>query len=87
AMVEAHNKVIKYNYLYKMTIANGSDLKKTMAWVYHDFNNRPHISLNGLTPNESHEKILLDLESLKARKKTAALERKQFNFKNRCVSC
>ncbi len=87
AMVEAHNKVIKYNYLYKMPIANGAELKRSMAWIQNDFNDRPHISLKGLTPNESQENYILDTGSLKAKKRTASEGRKQFNFKNSCVAC
>ncbi len=87
AMVEAHNKVIKYNYLYKMPLANGTELKKSLAWIQNDFNDRPHISLKGLTPNECNENYILDIDSLKAKKKIASEERKQFNFKNRCTIC
>jgi len=87
SLIEAHNKVIKYNYLYKMTIPDEGELKKAMDWICYDFNNRPHISLNGLTPNESHQNMILDKDSLKAKKKTASEERKRFNFKNRCTSC
>ena len=87
AMIEAHNKVVKYNYLYKMPLANGTQLKKSLAWIQNDFNDRPHISLKGLTPNESHENNILDIDSLKSRKKSATEERKKFNFKNRCIAC
>ena len=87
SLIEAHNKVIEYNYLYEMTIADEGELKRAIDWICRDFNNRPHISLNGLSPNESHENSALDIDSLKAKKKIAAEERKQFNFKNRCVAC
>ena len=87
SLIEAHNKVIKYNYLYKMAIADERELKKAMEWICDNFNNRPHISLKGLAPNERHVEISLDVDSLKAKKKAAAEERKSFNFKNRCVSC
>ncbi len=70
-----------------MPIANGTELKKSLAWIQNNFNNRPHISLKGLTPNESQENYILDSDSLKVKKKIASEERKQFNFKNRCVSC
>ncbi len=87
SLIEAHNKVIKYNYLYKMPLADGEELKRAMEWICDDFNNRPHISLNGLTPNEHHAKVSLDVDSLKEKKKAAAQDRKLFNYKNRCVSC
>ncbi len=69
AMVEAHNKVIKYNYLYKMPIANGTELKKSLAWIQNDFNDRPHISLKGLTPNECNENYILRYRFLESPKK------------------
>jgi putative transposase len=87
SLIEAHNKVIKYNYLYKMTLADDGELKRAMDWICNDFNNRPHISLNGLTPNEHHAKASLDVNSLKEKKKAAAEDRKLFNYKNRCVGC
>jgi len=87
ALVEGHNKVIKYNYLYKLSLANDIELNKSMAWIQNDYNGRPHISLKGLTPNESQENQVLDTASLKAKKKNATEDRKRFNFRNRCVSC
>ncbi len=87
SIIEAHNKVIKYNYLYKMTLADDRELKRAMEWICNDFNNRPHISLKGSTPNEHHAKVSLDVNSLKEKKKAAAEDRKLFNYKNRCVGC
>jgi hypothetical protein len=55
-----------------------------MEWICIDFNKRPHISLNGLTPNERHAEVNLDMDSMKAKKKTAAEDRKLFNYQNRC---
>ena len=70
-----------------MAIADERELRKAMKWICDDFNNRPHISINGLTPNERHSKISLDVDSLKAKKKIAAEEWKKFNFKNRRINC
>jgi len=70
-----------------MAIADERELKRAIEWICDDFNNRPHISLNGLTPNEHHAKVTLDVNSLKQKKKAAAEERKIFNYRNRCVSC
>ena len=87
SLIEAHNKVLKYNYLYKMSVKDRGDLNKMMPWICNDFNNRPHISLNGLTPNEGYENVVLDSESLKELKKIASQNRKMYNFKNRCTTC
>ena len=56
SLIEAHNKILKYNYLYRMDIPDGERLKTVLPKMIEDFNNRPHISLQGLTPNEA-EKI------------------------------
>ena len=68
-------------------VKDRGDLNKMMPWICNDFNNRPHISLNGLTPNESYENVVLDSESLKELKKIASQNRKMYNFKNRCTTC
>lgn len=87
SMVEGHNKLIKYNYLYKMPINDRSQLIKQLAWVHNNFDNRPHISLHGLTPNEAYQNITLDKETLKNLNRIATLKRKEHNLNNRCVTC
>jgi putative transposase len=64
SLIEAHNKLIKYNYLYRMDITDGSRLEKVFLKIVKDFNNRPHISLNGLTPNEAEQNLSIDREQL-----------------------
>jgi putative transposase len=87
SLIEAHNKVIKYNYLYRMSVTDGDHLKRLIPWIAKDFNSPPHISLDGMTPNEKYENASLDLKSLRALKVNAAQRRKEHNFKNRCVNC
>jgi putative transposase len=52
--IEAVNKIVKNNYLNKITVENGSALEKVMQHIVSDYNNRPHGSLNGITPNEKY---------------------------------
>ncbi|MBY0432552.1 MAG: hypothetical protein K2U26_00415 [Cyclobacteriaceae bacterium] len=87
SLIEAHNKVIKYNYLYRMQVADGVQLKNLITWIANDFNNRPHISLKGLTPNECYANINLDVEFLQLQKKIARVRRKESNQANRCSMC
>lgn len=87
SLIEAHFKVLKYNYLYKMSVADGGHLTKLVSWISRDFNARPHISLNGLTPNERYENMNLDFGSLDEMKKAASRERRFYNLKNRCALC
>jgi putative transposase len=87
ALIEAHNKVVKYNYLYRKSINDGVQLVKEVEFSVNDFNDRPHISLDGLTPNEGHAKVKLDLELLRKLKVEAGIKRKQDNLMNRCDAC
>ncbi len=87
SLIEAYNKVIKYNYLYRMVVSNGNHLKKLIPWIVGDFNSRPHVSLEGLTPNEKYGNLTLDQTSLRSLKAKASQKRKEHNFKNRCVNC
>ena len=76
SLIEAHNKVIKYNYLYRMTITDGAQLMKVLSMIVDDFNNRPHISLGGLSPNDAEQNMVL-----------ATAERKVYNRNHRCQQC
>jgi putative transposase len=87
SMIEAHFKIIKYNYLYKMEVKDGKNLNKILIWIHNDFKNRPHISLAGLSPNERHDNLSLDIEENSKRKELAKIARKEYNIANRCVGC
>jgi putative transposase len=87
SLIEAHNKLIKYNYLFKMSVSDLDHLRKLIPWITSDFNSRPHISLDGLTPSEKYENASLDTNSLRTLKVKALQKRKEYNFKNRCVNC
>jgi hypothetical protein len=79
SLIEAHNKILKYTYLYRMAIPDGDQLGIILPKIVDDFNNRPHISLGGLTPNEAEKNIMLDEIVLSNYKRQAALERKIYN--------
>ncbi len=87
SLIEAHNKILKYNYLYRMIVADGDQLNSALPKIVEDFNNRPHISLRGLTPNEAEQNITLDHAKLSNYKQQAALVRKIYNKLNRCKHC
>jgi putative transposase len=64
SVIEAQNKLIKYRYLFKQDFRDIHDLRKGLEWIVFDYNNnRPHISLRGLTPNEvaTGEKVPKDM--------------------------
>ena len=87
SLIEAHNKIIKYNYLYRMDIRNGDHLQKALAQIIDDFNARPHISLGGLTPNEAEQGLCLDRPLLSRNIRQATLERRNYNRLHQCGHC
>jgi hypothetical protein len=58
---EALNKVLKNNYRNKMNIATKEALTKILNEVVEDYNNSPHGSLLGFTPNEAYSNEKTDL--------------------------
>jgi putative transposase len=53
SLVESVNKIIKYRSLFLHNIPNIDALKKHLDEFIPVYNNvRPHVSLNGFTPNE-----------------------------------
>ena len=52
SMIEAANKQLKYNFLYRHHIADYEALVKYVEQSVNDYNNRPHHVLHGLTPLE-----------------------------------
>jgi putative transposase len=87
SLIEAHFKVLKYSYLYRLNIPDGRYLQKVFAECVEDFNNRPHISLDGLTPYEAEQNISLNEEQLRLYIKTASVYRQEYNKTHRCTQC
>lgn len=87
SLIEAHNKIIKYNYLYRMDIPHGEHLRKIFPSIVENFNNRPHVSLAGLTPNEAEQNLSLNKEQLRIYTAKAAREREMYNRINQCSHC
>jgi putative transposase len=52
SMIEAANKQLKYRFLYHQHIPGHEHLKQFVQQAVHDYNNRPHHNLDGLTPLE-----------------------------------
>jgi putative transposase len=81
--VEALNKVLKNNYLNKMNVANKEALTKILKEVVEDYNNRPHGSLLGFTPNEVYNDDKIDLPT---NFREARDYRKNFNRNFCCIN-
>jgi len=53
-LMDNYSRLIKYRYLFKQDFRDIHNLRKGLEWIVFDYNNnRPHISLRGLTPNEA----------------------------------
>lgn len=87
SLIEAHFKVLKYNYLYRKDIRNRQHLEKILPEIISDYNNRPHVSLNGLTPNEAENGAMLDRKQLSTYIQQATQERRVYNQAHRCTQC
>lgn len=87
SLIEAHNKILKYNYLYRMEIRNGELLQKALAQIINDFNSRPHISLGGLTPNEAEQGLSLNRRLLSRNIQQSTRERREYNRLHQCGHC
>ena len=84
SIVEAVNKVMKYSYLFKEHIPDFETLQKNLPIYIDDYNNRPHCSLNGLTPDEAYNGITIDKQSLKNKFIQAKSQRLIQNRLTRC---
>lgn len=87
SLIEAHNKIIKYNYLYRMAVRDGAHLQNVLTHIVNDFNNRPHVSLHGLTPHEAEQNLTLDKNTLSIYVQQAGLQRRTYNRIHHCDHC
>ncbi len=88
SLIEAQNKLLKYRYLFKCQYKDIGELRKALDWIIPDYNNqRPHHSLNGLTPYEVFTGKTIDHLNLQSNTKLAKQNRIIENTKERCVIC
>ena len=88
SMIEAFNKVLKYQFLYPRSIGNGTVLKKVMTETIPIYNNeRPQLRLGGNTPNETFNNTPINLgkysNGFKAQKALRIVQNKH----NSCKTC
>ncbi len=87
-MVEALNKVIKKQVLYPLHILSRTSLEKILAEIIQIYNyERPQMSLNGNTPEESFNGIPSNFDTYKASFVHQKQLRRTENKKNRCKGC
>jgi putative transposase len=88
SMVEAINKILKYNYLFPFGITSLQFLLQQLEFAINDYNNkRPHFSLKGSTPFEVFNNTPWDRSVITNQFELARLDRLSVNRKNTCDGC
>ncbi|MBI9064936.1 MAG: transposase [Marinilabiliaceae bacterium] len=88
SLIEAQNKLLKYQYLFKHQYENINQLRNLLNWVIEDYNNiRPHHALKGLTPSEAYTGKTTDEKELRLKMKQAKQNRITQNTKISCGIC
>jgi len=84
SMIEAVNKIVKYNYLFKTEIPDHEALVTYLNEYIPNYNARYHVSLDGLSPDEAYSGIALDKDKIKDQLSKAKQLRLLENRKNLC---
>jgi putative transposase len=84
SMIEAANKQLKYRFLYHQHIPNHEQLKQFVQQAVHDYNNRPHHNLDGLTPLEVLHGARIDKAAQSHEIRLAQQQRLQKNKQEKC---
>jgi putative transposase len=89
SVVEAVNRILKYDYLFTRQIQNQSQLITIMQnIVIPDYNNkRPHGSLKGLTPFEAYSQVKLNYKKIREKMIKAHQDRICYNKTYSCLGC
>ena len=88
SMVEAQNRLIKYQYLFKHPFRDMKELKILLDWIIKDYNHiRPHHSIGGLIPFEALQGSNLPHEELKIQTIDARQARIRENTSKSCGIC
>lgn len=88
SMVEAVNKILKYNYLFPFEIKSLQHLLKQLEFAIYDYNiKRPHFALKGSTPFEAFNNTPWDTSLMPIQFELARLDRLTINRKNVCKGC
>ena len=86
SMIEAANKNLKYRFLYHKNIADFNSLCQWLPQAIHDYNNRPHDVLSGLTPLEVLNGKTIDKTSSSRQMQTAKAARIAENKQQKCCN-
>lgn len=84
SMIEAANKQLKCRFLYHQHIPDHEHLKQFVQQAVHDYNNRPHHNLNGLTPIEVLQRTRIDKTAQSHEIRLAQQQRLLKNKREKC---
>lgn len=87
SMIEAVNKRIKYDYLFRLKPKNFKELELLLPDIVINYNNRPHSKLYGLHPLEALSGQIPDTHKFTQNIKSAVSARRAENPKLICADC
>ena len=87
-MIEAFNKTVKYQWLYKKDLPNHEVLLKYLDEFIPIYNQlRPHCKLGGLTPDQAYTGVIAPKDQWKLDKYNARVKRILENQQLNCPFC
>jgi hypothetical protein len=87
SMIEAINKRIKYDFLYRHELLDFNHVERFLETAVETYNNRPHTALFGLTPYEVFHGKIPDKNLFKSQQEQAKLLRIAENKALACDNC
>lgn len=85
SMVEAVNKRMKYDFLFTRNLLNIEQVRQFLKFAVREYNQKPHSSLYGLTPEEAFSGFIPDKDMFKDAIDHARKKRKVINLKQECI--
>ena len=87
SMIEAINKRIKYDFLFRNELLDFEQTRRFLETAVEQYNNRPHSALYGLTPIEVFLGDKSDKTRFKNQIEQAKIQRKAENLALSCNNC
>jgi Integrase core domain. len=86
SMIEAVNKILKYQYLFRKSIPDLAHIVEFVRKAIEDYNSRPHYFLRGVTPNDAYTGKVFNREEYRKGIESARAKRIAENRKS-CAPC
>ncbi len=86
-MIEAANKRLKYDFLYRLKPPNLEKLLELLPQIVQEYNSKPLNVLHGLTPAEALSGQVPNIEKLQDLISQARQARRVQNQKSECSLC